>query len=224
MNILIILLMAIISVVYLYISQLIFDKNAIKITYIIYNIIAYLLSFKIFEILNINLNANIVMISIFISLTYLIIEKSSIKEYKETVINIFIINIFISISLLILSSYLGAITDTNSVDMKTVFLNNYKILISYPITTLLTQLLTLCIYQNVKEVTPNITKNIIISNLTVIIIDTFIFCILSYLFEFKLNQILILVTNNYIIKVILSSIFTPFIVPLINSKKVKLWI
>ena len=217
MNILIILLMAIISVVYLYISQLIFDKNAIKITYIIYNIIAYLLSFKIFEILNINLNANIVMISIFISLTYLIIEKSSIKEYKETVINI-----FISISLLILSSYLGAITDTNSVDMKTVFLNNYKILISYPITTLLTQLLTLCIYQNVKEVTPNITKNIIISNLTVIIIDTFIFCILSYLFEFKLNQILILVTNNYIIKVILSSIFTPFIVPLINSKKVKL--
>ena len=217
MNILIILLMAIISVVYLYISQLIFDKNAIKITYIIYNIIAYLLSFKIFEILNINLNANIVMISIFISLTYLIIEKSSIKEYKETVINL-----FISISLLILSSYLGAITDTNSVDMKTVFLNNYKILISYPITTLLTQLLTLCIYQNVKEVTPNITKNIIISNLTVIIIDTFIFCILSYLFEFKLNQILILVTNNYIIKVILSSIFTPFIVPLINSKKVKL--
>ena len=222
MDVVLILLMLILSIFLLYVSQYLFEKNGTIYIYIIYNIVSFLLSFKVLDVFKININANIIISSLFTSLTYLIIEKTNIKEYKNLIKKIFFINIAISIIMLIMTTYIGTVNDMNSVNMKNVFFNNYKLLISYPIATLINQLIILLIYNNISDITNNTNIKIILTNLTSLMIETIIFCIFGYLFEIKIVSILILIVSNYLFKVLIALIYTPFITYLIKTKKVNL--
>jgi len=224
MDIMLIILMIALSIFFIFVSQYLIEKNGLSNIYLIYNIVAFLLSFKILNILQININANIVLFSMFTSLTYLIIEKTNAKEYKNLIKQTLIINIIVSIFLLTSSLYIGTINDLNSVNMQNIFINNYKILISYPIITLINQILILFIYNSIKEITKNINIRIILTNLTILMIETILFSISSYIFNLEFIHLFILIISNYLIKVVITSIYTPFISYLIGQKKVKLWI
>lgn len=222
MDVVLIILMIILSIFLMFISQYLFEKKGIIYIYLIYNIVSFLLSFKITEILGININSNVILSSLITSLTYLIIEKNNLNEFKNIIRNVFIINIITSIILLISSLYIGTVNDLSSVNMENLFLNNYQILISYPIVTLLNQLLTLLIYKNISDITENTNIRIMLSNLTILMIETLLFSIFSYIFKIKFTTILIIVVSNYLIKVLISLIYTPLISYLIKLKKVKI--
>jgi len=222
MDVVLVVLMLIISIFLIFISQRLFERNGIVYIYIIYNIVSFLLSFKIFEILKISINSNIIISALFTSLTYLIIEKTSVKEYKNLIKQILTINIIISIFLLISSIYVGTVNDIKSVNMQNIFLDNCKILISYPIITVINQLSILIIYENISDITQNIGVRIILTNLTALMIETILFCIFSYIFNIEIISLLILVINNYLIKILITLVYTPFISYLVKQKKVKL--
>lgn len=222
MNIMLIILMIALGIFFIFVSQYLIEKNGIISIYLIYNIVSFLLSFKILETMQININANITLSSLFTSLTYLIIEKANAKEYKNIIKQTFSINVIIAIFLLISSLYIGSINDINSVNMQNIFLNNYKILISYPIITLINQTLILLIYNTIKDTTKNINARIILTNLTILMVETLLFTISSYMFNIELVYLIVLIISNYLIKVIITSIYTPFISYLIKLKKVKL--
>lgn len=222
MEVMLIVLMMTLGIFFVFTSFYLQEKNGILNIYLIYNIIAFLLSFKILEILQINISANIVISSLFTSLTYFIIEKTNIKEYKTIIKQTFTINVIISIILLISSFYIGTIEDINSVNMKNIFLDNYKILISYPIITFINQVLILLIYNIINDIKQPTNIKIILTNLTVLMIESILFYISSYIFNIKISSLFFLIVSNYLIKVVITSIYTPFISYIIKSKKVKL--
>jgi len=222
MDVMLIILMIILGIFFILISGYLFNKNSIIYIYIIYNIISFLLSFKIIEVIQININANIAISSLFTSLTYLIIEKTNIKEYKELLKQIFIINIIISIILAISSLYIGSINDINYINMKNIFIGNYQILISYPIITLINQLIVLLVYNSISDITKNINAKIILTNLNVLMFETLLFSTFSYIFNIKFINLLLIIISNYLIKIIISLLYTPFISYIIKLKKVKL--
>ena len=222
MDVMLIILMIALGIFFIFVSQGLSEKNGILNIYSIYNIISFLFAFELIYVMKININANIALSSLFTSLTYLIIEKSTAKEYKNIIKQIFTINVILSIIIFLSSIYIGEINDVNSVNMQNIFISNYKILISYPTITLINQIVILLIYNTIKDITQNINIRTILTNLTVLMIETILFCISSYIFSIKLIYLPVLIISNYLIKVIITSIYTPFISYLIKLKKVKL--
>ena len=222
MDVMLIILMILLGLFFIFGTQYLIDKNGITYIYIIYNVVAFLLYFKLIEVLKINLNANIVLSTLITSLTYFIIEKTNFKEYKNIIKQTFTVNIITSLLILICSLYIGTVNDTISVNMQNTFLTNYKILISYPIITLINQLLIYIIYNNISELTKKYNMKILLTNLTTLMIETILFCIFSYVFKIEFISLVILIISNYLLKVLISLIYTPFISYFIKVKKVKL--
>ena len=222
MDIILFLLIITLSIIILLTSIYLFEDKQLEYIYIIYNIISFIMSFKIIEILKININANIVISSLLTLMTYIIIEKKSIKEYKNIVKKTFIINVIISLIILINCLYFGTVSDLNYFNMLAVYLVNYKILIIYPIVTLINQLIIYLLYDILKSSYKDIRQRILITNLTTYMIETFIFIVFSYVFTLSFKEIFFLIINNYLFKVLISLIYIPLIVTIIKAKKVNI--
>ena len=221
MNVMLIMLMITLGIFFIFIAQYLLEKKAIIVIYLIYNIVAFLLSFKTVEMLQISFNANVAISSMIVSLTYFIIEKLPIKEYKNIIKGTFISNLFLVVFVLLSSLYISSVNDVTSLNMQYVFLNNYKILIAYPIVTLITQLLILLIYKVMKDVHENTNVKIILTNLTILKVESSLFYNTGYIFDISFSTLFVLIISNYLIKVVITSIYTPFINFLIKLKKVK---
>ena len=222
MDIILFLLIITLSIIILLTSIYLFEDKQLEYIYIIYNIISFIMSFKIIEILKININANIVISSLLTLMTYIIIEKKPLKEYKNIVKKTFIINVIISLIILINCLYFGTVSDLNYFNMLAVYLVNYKILIIYPIVTLINQLIIYLLYDILKSSYKDIRQRILITNLTTYMIETFIFIVFSYVFTLSFKEIFFLIINNYLFKVLISLIYIPLIVTIIKAKKVNI--
>lgn len=222
MDLLIFVLLITLSIFFIYMSKPILDRKNYQYIYMIYSILGYIMSFKMIKLLSINLSANIVIETLFLTLTYLIIEKTSKEEYKKIIKNIFKLNILTGVFLLFASLYIPVVTDTISINIKYMIIDNYKILLIYPVLIAILQLITYLIYNSIKELKLNTKKNIIISSLTITMVDSIIFNSLANIFTLKLSSIILLILSNYLIKVLLTIIYSSFISKLIDNKKVKL--
>ena len=76
------------------------------------------------------------------------------------------------------------------------------------------------IYHNIEDTVKDSKLKIILTNLNVLMIETFIFNIFGYIFSVKYNEILILIITSYLIKVLITSSFTPLVTYLLTKKKV----
>lgn len=52
-------------------------------------------------------------------------------------------------------------------------------------------------------------------------IDTILFCISSYIFSIDFNDLFVLIISDYLFKVVITMIYTPFVGYMIGNKKVK---
>lgn len=223
MNLLIFILLIVLSIFFMYISLYMLDKKNYRYIYLIYSILGYLMSFKIIKLASINLSANIVIETLFLTLTYLIIEKTTKEEFIKIVKNIFKYNLLVGVLLLFGSLYIPVVTDVVSINIKYMIIDNYKILLIYPILLTILQLLTYLVYNSIKELKLNIQNNIIISSLTILMVDSVIFNLFAYLFKIKLSNIILLILSNYLIKILLTAIYSYIISKQIDNKKVKIW-
>ncbi len=222
MNLLIFILLIVLSIFFMYISLYMLDKKNYRYIYLIYSILGYLMSFKIIKLASINLSANIVIETLFLTLTYLIIEKTTKEEFIKIVKNIFKYNLLVGVLLLFGSLYIPVVTDVVSINIKYMIIDNYKILLIYPILLGILQLLTYLVYNSIKELKLNIQNNIIISSLTILMVDSVIFNLFAYLFKIKLSNIILLILSNYLIKILLTTIYSYIISKQIDNKKVKI--
>lgn len=223
MNLLIFILLIVLSIFFMYISLYMLDKKNYRYIYLIYSILGYLMSFKIIKLASINLSANIVIETLFLTLTYLIIEKTTKEEFIKIVKNIFKYNLLVGVLLLFGSLYIPVVTDVVSINIKYMIIDNYKILLIYPILLTILQLLTYLVYNSIKELKLNIQNNIIISSLTILMVDSVIFNLFAYLFKIKLSNVILLILSNYLIKILLTTIYSYIISKQIDNKKVKIW-
>ena len=99
-------------------------KLGIIALYTISNLVAFILSFKLINISNLNFISNTLVYVMMLTMLYLLLERKETSEAKKIINFTFFINIFSSIMLYITSSYTQSLTDTIGINMTNVFINN----------------------------------------------------------------------------------------------------
>lgn len=220
MNVLIYISILIIAIISVYLAKKFLGKQGLIITFVGMSTLSFLLTFKYVTLSTINLNANcITFITMFTSL-YLLLETTDKKEAKEATNLNFIINIFIAMMLYIMTYYTQSLTDTISINMKNVFSNNYRILIVYPLTTLLSNYLLIIMYNKIKSLYDNAFITTVTTYLLIGIIDGILYTILCYDTILTYKTIILLVLSTYMIRLIITIIYS-LIIPKLIKKKVK---
>lgn len=220
MNGLIYLGILIISIISIYLAKKYLDKEGLAITFIGMSTLSFLLAFKYITLSTINLNSNsITFITMFTSL-YLLLEITDKKEVKEITNLNFIINIFTGVMLYIMTYYTQSLTDTISINMKNVFMNNYRILIIYPLTTLLANYLLIAMYNKIKNLYNNAFITTVTTYLLIGIIEGILYTILCYDRIINYKTIILLILSTYMIRLIITIIYS-LIIPKFTRKKVK---
>ena len=218
MNILIYLGILIVSRISLYFSNKFLKNLGIKVMVIIMNIISLILSFKYIDLSTIKLNASIITYVTMFSALYLLLENNTLKETKKTININFLITAFVSSLLFLTTLHQESIIDSISINMRNVFRTNYRILISYPVATLISNYLLLYLYQKIKNLydIPFITT--VTTYLVIGLISTLIFHLGSYYHILTIKNILELSLSTYMIGLILTVIYSIFLSKIKTTK------
>lgn len=220
MNILIYLCILIISIFSIYISKKLLGNLGLKITFLGMNIVSFILAFKYVTLSTINLNANSITYITMFTCAYLLLETTDKKEVKKLTNLNFIISIFSAVILYIMTYYTQSLTDTISINMKNVFLNNYRILLAYPVTTLLSNYILIGTYEKIKNLYDNMFISTVTTYLLIGIIEGIIYTSLVYYQVLSTKIIIQLILSTYMIRLILTVIYSLFLTVL-PKKKVK---
>ncbi len=220
MNFIIYLCILIISIFSIYLSKKILGKTGLSIVFVTSNILSLILSFKYITLSTINVNANsITYVTMFTSL-YLLLESVSKEEVKKiTRISLFL-TIFTSIMIYMMSYHVQSLTDSISINMKNVFIDNKRILMIYPITTLISNYLLIWAYKKIRKLydVPFITT--VTTYLLIGLIEGILYFFLTYYNILDTKIIIKLLLSTYMVRLIITIIYSIFLT-LLTSKKVK---
>lgn len=219
MNILIYLCVLIISIISIYFAKKLLGKLGLTLTFIGMSTLSFLLTFKYVTLSTINLNSNCIpYVTMLISL-YLLLETTNKKETKEVINLNFIINIFSALMIYIMTDYTQSLTDTISINMKNVFVNNSQILIVYPLTTLLSSYLLIWVYEKIKKLYDNHFITTVTIYLLIGIIEGIIYTFLVYIKILNTKTIILIILSTYMIRLITTVIYSLFLT-ILSKKKV----
>ena len=221
MNILICFCILIIFVLLIYTLEKTLDKLGLLIAVIVTNTMAFILSFKYMTISNLTININSVAYISMLSTLYLYHEKTNKKETNKLINEIFILNIILALLLPIGSLYIQNVNDTVGINMKNVFIDNYRILIAYPITSILSSYGMIYIYTKVKNLYDNMFISTSVSFLLIGLIELIIFTLISYLSILKAKTIIEIILSTYMLRILLTVIYSFYLTLILNKKKVK---
>lgn len=219
MNLIIYLCILIISIVSIFLAKKLLGKLGLTIIFIGMSTISFLLTFKYISLSTVNLNSNCIPFVTMFTALYLLLETTEKKEVKEITNLNFIVNIFISIMLYIMAYYTQSITDTISVNMKNVFISNYKILIVYPITTLLSNYLSIWMYEKIKKLYDNPFITMVTIYLLTGIIEGVMYTLITYNNILSYKKIILILLSTYMIRLITTVIYS-ILLTLTSKKKV----
>ena len=219
-SIIIVLLLILVSLLLIYSMYKIYDKRGLYFSLVIMNIMSFILSFKIIKIFSLNINLGLIpMISIF-TIIYIIITKYSIKD-KKTILSLSLYtNIITSILILITNYFIPTVSETISISIKGTFEYNYKILIIYPITILLSQYIIIKLFNYLKELQSNIIINITLTYITTGLVYTLVFYLIAYINLIDIKNTIFMGVSSFLIGIIITLLNT-LIIDLIFKKKVK---
>ena len=217
MNILIYLGIAIICMASIYYANKLLGKLGLTITFIVMSTVSFILTFKYVTLSTINLNSNCFPFVNMLTSLYLLLETTSKKETKEIVNLNFIVNIFTAVMLYIMVNYTQILIDTISVNMKNVFDANSRILLVYPLTTLLSNYLSIWTYEKIKKLYDNHFISIVTIYLLVGIVEGIIYTFLCYINILNTKTIILILLSSYMIRLIITVIYSLFLI--ITSKK-----
>jgi len=221
MNILIYLSILVLSLLTVYITNKKLDKLGLVVAFSLMNLLSFILTFKYITISTLDINANsIAYISMF-SILYLYLEKTNVKETRKLInLNLFM-NIFIVSLLVLMSLYVQTLDDTVGINMRNVFIENYRILIAYPITLTLSLHGIIVMYNKVKTIYDNMFITTNVTFLLIGLLELILFTIISYAFILDIKTMIELVLSTYMLKIILTVIYSLLLLLIQNKKKVK---
>ena len=112
MNILIYFCILLLSLLTIYIANKNKDKIGLIVSFVIMNLLSFILAFKYITISNLTINANSITYITLLSILYLYLEKTNKKETKKLININTTINIFIVSLLALMSLYIQSLDDT----------------------------------------------------------------------------------------------------------------
>lgn len=223
MNELYIICILTISILSLYFTNKYLKSLGLKITFLVFNILSFILSFKYLILSTLNFNSNAITYTTMFSCLCLLLESSNKNTKKDInkIINLgFILNIFSAIMLYIMSYYTQSLNDTIGINMTNTFINNYKTLIFYPLSILISQKLLILIYSKIKNIYDNIFISMVTTYLAVGLIESITYMFLTYYNVLESTTIIKLLLSTYMIRIIVIVIYSLFLT-IFNKKKVQ---
>ena len=175
------------------------DKRGLYFSLVIMNLLGLVLSFKIYQILTININIGIIPIIAALSIIYIFITKYGYKETKNLLLVSLYSNIAMSVLLIIMNYFIPAITETVSINMQGTFEYNYKILIVYPLIMLLGQYTVTKLYKLISSLQKNTSICITLTYIITGLIYTIVFYLLAYINILEISYSIFLGISTYII-------------------------
>lgn len=223
MNELYIICILTISILSLYFTNKYLKSLGLKITFLVFNILSFILSFKYLILSTLNFNSNAITYTTMFSCLCLLLDSSNKNTKKDInkIINLgFILNIFSAIMLYIMSYYTQSLNDTIGINMTNTFINNYKTLIFYPLSILISQKLLILIYSKIKNIYDNIFISMVTTYLAVGLIESITYMFLTYYNVLESTTIIKLLLSTYMIRIIVIVIYSLFLT-IFNKKKVQ---
>ena len=220
MNLIFYFCILIISILSIYFSKKIWGKLGLTIVFITSNVLSLILTFKYVMISTINVNANsILYVTMFTSL-YLLLETTNKEEVKKITNLNFLLTVYSAILLYIMSYYVQSLTDTVSINMKNIFINNSRILLVYPLTNIITNYLLIWMYKKIRKLydIPFITT--VTTYLLIGLIEGILFYFSVFYKVLDAKIIIKLLLSNYMIKLIITIVYSIFLT-ILTHKKVK---
>lgn len=175
------------------------DKRGLYFSLVIMNLLGLVLSFKISQILTINMNIGIIPMIATLSIIYIFIIKYGYKETKNLLLVSLYSNIAMSVLLIIMNYFIPAITETVSINMQGTFEYNYKILIVYPLIMLLGQYTVTKLYKLISSLQRNASICITLTYIITGLIYTIVFYLLAYINILEISYSIFLGISTYII-------------------------
>ena len=175
------------------------DNRGLYFSLVIMNLLGLVLSFKISQILTININIGIIPIIAALSIIYIFITKYGYKETKNLLLVSLYSNIAMSVLLIIMNYFIPAITETVSINMQGTFEYNYKILIVYPLIMLLGQYTVTKLYKLISSLQKNTSICITLTYIITGLIYTIVFYLLAYINILEISYSIFLGISTYII-------------------------
>ena len=203
-----------------YLLYIIFDKRGLYFSIVLLNIMTLILSFKIITFLKLNINLGIMPYLGILNILYIFMIKYGNKEIKELEKISLYTNVLGAVFLVIINYFIPAITETISINIKDSFINNYKILIAYPIIMFVSQYLVTKLYSFVASIQNNKSVCILLTYIITALIYTVIFYIISYIKILSIKDSIYIGISTYIVGLIITIISIIFINYLSKNKKV----
>ena len=223
MNSLLFILILIVSIFITYICSKYLKKEGLIVLFTTSSIISYILSFKYLAFQNISYNANSIAYITMLTALYLLLEKKYSKDVNRIINLNFILSIMIGITLYITSNYTQSLSDTVGINMTNVFINNYRILIAYPISIFISQKILIKIYEKIKKLYDNLFISTVTTYLAIDLISLIIYILISYFNILNNSDLIKLILSTYMIRLIITLIYSLFLT-ILTKKKVKSWI
>lgn len=220
MNLILLIVVVIISLFITFITNKYMGKLGIIALYTISNLVAFILSFKLINISNLNFISNTLVYVMMLTMLYLLLERKETSEAKKIINFTFFINIFSSIMLYITSSYTQSLTDTIGINMTNVFINNYRMLLAYPISQFVSQKILIYVYDRIKKIYDNLFISTVTTYLLIGLIEILLFSIVAYYNILRNKVIIEIILSTYMIRLIITVIYS-LLLPIFLKKAKK---
>lgn len=198
------------------------DKRGLYFGLVMLNLVSFVLSFKISYIFKMNINVGIIPLISTFTIIYIFLTKYNVKETKNLLLITLCSNVTVALLLALMNYFIPAIKETISINMLGTFKYNYKILISYPIIVLVSQLATIKLFELLRQLQDNISVSIILTYIITGLLYTVLSYVLAYINILEMRYTLFLGISTYILGIAITIINIIF-VNIINKKKVIKW-
>ena len=155
------------------------------------------------------------------TIIYIILAKYNTKELNNIIKVSCITTIFSVLIVLLLGYYIPSINSTIAINIKSTFINNYKVLIALPITLIGGIIATTKLYQFISKLQDNIYINIVLTYIITGLIYTVVFQILGYLNIIKIYNSIYIGLTSYLFGLIITIIQLFIINLILKQKKVR---
>jgi len=204
-----------------YIVHKYFGKEQFYLLGIIYSIVSFIMSFKIVEILGININANVIFSSGLLLILYYFVNRYNEKESRKFIFTTVICSLICMSFLMITAFMIPSIYDKMSIFYQSLLLDNLAIVILYPVSLIATMFLSEYCFRELKKEERKKDIKTILTIFGIMFIDVAIFIYFSYAFIIRYDTAIEIAIDNYLVKVGIMIIYTLIVNKLFMVRKVK---
>lgn len=221
MSIAVFILLTAICLGLIYVVHKYFGKEQFYLLGIIYSILSFVLSFKLVNILGVDINANIIFSSGLFLMLYYFVNRYNEKESRKFIFTVITVTLMCICFLIVTAVMTPSIYDKMSIFYQNMIFDNLAIIILYPFSLCVSMFLSEYCFKEMKKEDSKKNIKTIFTIFGITFIDIAIFIYFSYAFIIKFDTAVGIAIDNYLIKVCIMIVYVLIVNKLFMVRKVK---